>query len=315
MRYFRGPKYLVVLALLIVCAVWYVTGVVSAKPRLVPWVNQPATSALLKSMLPKPLPIPTPKTNAPPCTEAALAVSVGILQWSQNGGVALDLRNSGSTTCLLRGTPRVVATESGERNVVAAAAPMPTFAEVANTAPGAIVVVALSAPLVCVTNPGGSNQNSPVYHRLVITMPGGATRTLRGLTLRFPCGMSVTPFSTPKPAVKYVVLSMSYLVPHIHLPSSVRNGSALIYNVELSNPLGRAVALSPCPAYIEHSSLSTKLEYQLNCTTVREIPAHQSVWYQMKMPVAATAHPGLVTVFWSLILGPAPEARATVKVN
>jgi Protein of unknown function (DUF4232) len=314
MRNFKEPKYLVVLALLIASSVWYVAGVVSTKPRSIPWVNQPATSALVNSLMPKPLPIPKPKTNAPPCT-AALALSVGILQWSQNGGVALVFRNSGSTTCLLRGTPRVVAVESGERNVVAAAAPLPTFAEVANTATGATVTVDVSAPIECATNPGGSNQNSPVYHRLVVTMPGGAIRTLRGLTLYFPCGMSVTPFLTQKPAVKYSVLSMAYLVPHVHLPTSVRNGNTLTYNVELSNPLRRAVALSPCPAYIEHSSLGTKLEYQLNCTTVREIPAHQSVWYQMKMPVAASVHPGLVTVFWSLIVGPTPEARATVRVN
>ncbi|HUZ42508.1 MAG TPA: hypothetical protein VMU68_14085 [Acidimicrobiales bacterium] len=312
MRHFIGPRYLDALAFLIASSVLFVTGVASAKPPLVPWVSKPVTSALLKSLSPKPLPIPTPKTNAPPCAEAKLALSVGVLQWSQNGGVALNFRNASSTTCLERGTPQVVATKSDERNVVAAAAPMPTFAEVANIAPGAADVVDLSAPLVCAANPGGSNQNLQIYHRIVITMPNGATRTLHGLTLNFPCGMSVTPFATPKPAVKYAVLPMTHLVPHIHLASSVSNGGTLVYSIELSNPLGRPVALTLCPAYIEHSSQGTKLEFQLNCMTVREIPAHQSVWYQMKMRDIA---PGPVTVFWSLIAGPAPEARATVRVN
>lgn len=315
MRHARGPTFFIALALVFASSPWNAAAGASATPREVPWVNRPATSGLLTSLSPRPLRAPAAQTNAPPCTAAALRMSVGVLQWSQNGGVALDFRNSGSATCLLRGVPRVVATESGERDVVATTAPLPTFADVANTPPGASVAVEVSAPLVCATNPGGSNQNSPVYHRLLVTMPGGATTALRGLTLRFPCGMSVTPFLTPKPAVRYAVFPMAHLVPHVRLPSSVRPDSTLIYSVELSNPLGRAVALSPCPAYIEHSSLGTKLEYQLNCTTVRVIPAHRSVWYQMKMPFASTAHRGLVAVYWSLTLGPSSQARATLRVN
>jgi hypothetical protein len=288
-----------------------------AKNLVVPWVNNRATPALIGSLLPKPLPAPAPKTDAPPCTSSQLALQpVTGLQWSQNSGVAVRLRNTGSSACLLRGTPKVAASSPGHPNVVATPLGLAaTDGEVANTPAGGLVSADVSVPVACASNPGGSNQGLPTYRRLVITLPGGGTRTISGLNLTFPCGMAVTPFNMPKPSPTYARYWIQYLKPRVALPASVKAGGTLVYEITLTNPLSRPVALTPCPAYIEHSSSDIKLEYRLNCTFVHSIPAHSFSIYQMKMAIPDTTPSGPMTVFWSVIGPGTISSHATVDVR
>jgi len=292
-------------------------GTADAKDLVVPWANKPATPALISSLLPKPLPAPAPKTDAPRCTSSGLELQpVDGLQWSQNSGVVIRLRNTGSSACLLRGAPDVVASASGHPNVVATSLGLAAAqGEVANTPAGGLVSVDVSVPVACASNPGGGDQGYPTYHRLVITLPGGGTRTIGGLNLTFPCGMAVTPFFMPKPALTYAPYWIKHLKPQVALPTSVKAGGILVYEVTLTNPLNRPVALSPCPAYIEHSSTGIKLEYQLNCAFLHTIPAHSVSIYQMKMTIPDATPSGPMTVFWSVIGPGTLSSHATVDVR
>ena len=258
------------------------------------------TPALLMSLQPKPLPTTPPKTGAPHCKSSALQVEPAVgLQWMQNGGVAIRFRNIGTAACILRGTPFVVATSPGHPSVVATN----------------LGLAATEGEIMCATNPGGNEEGLPVYHGLVLTLPGGTERTVSGLNLSLPCGVAVTPFSRPKPSPSYAPYWLASLRPRIVLPSTVKVGSTLVYEVTLRNPLSRPVSLSPCPAYIEHSSSDIKLEYQFNCSSVHAIAAHASVVYQMRMAVPDSTPTGVMTVYWSVIGPNTIESRATVDVR
>jgi hypothetical protein len=304
-------------ALIIAGSLGLSEGTADAKYLVVPWVNDPATPAIINSLLPKPLPTPVPKTDAPPCTSSELVLQpVAGLQWSQDSGVVIRLRNAGSSACLLRGTPGVVASASSHPNVVATSLGLAaTSDEVANTPGGGFVSVDVSVPVACASNPGGGDQGFPTYHRLIITLPGGGARTIGALNLTFPCGMAVTPFFRPKPAVKYAPYWIKYFQPDVSLPPSVKAGGLLDYQVRLTNPLNRPVSLSLCPAYLEHSSTNVKLEYRLNCAFVHTILAHSFSLYQMKMAIPATTPSGPMTVFWGLIGPGTISAHATVDVE
>jgi hypothetical protein len=179
----RTPKGLTAAAAILAASLGLSTGTAYAKNLVNPWINDPATPALIGSLLPKPTPTPAPETDAPPCTSSALALQpVTGLQWSQNDGIAIRLRNTGSTACVLRGTPDVVASSSGHPNVVATSLGLTaTDGDVANTPAGGLVYVDVSAPVACTSNPGGSNQGLRTYHRLVITLPNEGIRTISGL--------------------------------------------------------------------------------------------------------------------------------------
>ncbi len=262
-------------------------GIAATNSSAVPWADKPVTPALLMSLQPKPLPTTPPKTGAPHCKSSALQVEPAVgQQWMQNGGVAIRFRNIGTAACILRGTPFVVATSPGHPSVVATNLGLAaTGGEIADTPVGGIVSVDVSAPIMCAADPGGNEEGLPVYHGLVLTLPGGTERTVSGLNLSLPCGVAVTPFSRPKPSPSYAPYWLASLRPRIVLPSTVKVGSTLVYEVTLRNPLSRPVSLSPCPAYIEHSSSDIKLEYQFNCSSVHAIAAHASVVYQMRMAV------------------------------
>ncbi len=187
--------------------------------------------------------------------------------------------------------------------------------EVANTAPGATVAVNVEVPVACQADPGGGNQGLPQYHTLLISIPGGGNKQIGGLHLTFQCGMSTTPFFTPKPQPVYRPDPLDALVPHVQLPASVKAGDTLIYEVELVNPGNHSVALSPCPVYLEWSGIPTKFEYRLNCRSVHAIPAHGRVRYQMEMAIPGSAALASVQVLWQLFGPSCPIGRGQVQVR
>jgi hypothetical protein len=307
----------VVVATVLIGALVVGSAGAGAKSAVVPWVDKSATSALLLSLEPKPLPVTPPKTDAPPCASSALSLEPAVgLQMMQDDGVAVRFRNTGRAACLVRGRPFVVATAPGHPSVVASKLGLAaTGGEIADTPVGGTVSVDISAPITCTANPGGSEQGLPVYHSLVMTLPGGAERIVTGLNLSIPCGLAVTPFSSPRPAPSYAPYWLASLRPRVDLPISVKAGHTLVYKVTLRNPLNRPVSLSPCPAYIEHASSDIKLEYQFNCSDVRSIPAHGSAVFQMKMAVPESTPIGPMTLYWSVIGPNTLEARAMVDVR
>ncbi|MHB8457588.1 MAG: hypothetical protein ACYDBS_07875 [Acidimicrobiales bacterium] len=279
----------------------------------VPWVNDPASPPSPPGTVPqKPLP-----TGAPPCTASELSVTRGMgSPPTQDNGFFLRVRNIGRSACMLRGRPRVVASEPGKPTVSASAGDLPSFfGEVANTPPGGTVMALVYIPAICQADPTGGNQGLPIYHSVMVSYATGGSKRIGGLHVSFPCGMATTPFYTPRPQPEYLPDPLAVLVPHLRLPSTVMPGTTLIYQVDLENPTSRRVGLSPCPSYLEHSSIPTKFEYRLNCSKVHAIPAHGHVTYEMEMAIPATAQPGEAEVLWSLIGFSTRTGRGQVQVR
>ncbi len=270
----------------------------------------------MESLLVKPLPTKPPLANAPPCAASQLVVaSVDPLQITQDVGFSVALRNTGRTACLLRGRPHVVASKPGKPTVTARPEGMAPDSEIANTDPGKLVSVWIDIPVICAADPGGGNQGLPGYNHLLISFPGGGSKLIAVRSVTMACGMGVTPFFTGKPPPVYPPDPLVHLVSRLRLPAAVKPGTILRYQVELFNPGSRAVPLSPCPGYIEHSYIPTKLEYELNCRSVHAIPAHGEVTYDMEMAIPDSASAGSAEVFWGLLVCCMPQARGVVHVR
>jgi hypothetical protein len=289
----------------------------AANGGVVPWVDRSVSSSLLTSLLPKPLPSTPPQTNAPACLSQSLSlVGFNALGLMQDDGIVIGFRNDGRAACIERATPRVEAMAPGQVTVVATTDPVPSYGEIVNIPPGGSVMMQVHAPVACNADPGGGNQGLPVYSTLAIYIPGGAPKVQDGLHLTFQCGMSNTPFWSGKPPPVYPANPLVDLVPQLQLPTTVKAGSTLDYRVVLSNPENRPVELSPCPVYLEYSSIPrTKLTYRLNCGTVHAIPAHGREVYQMEMALPASASPGQTEVWWTLFGVSTPIAKGQFQVG
>lgn len=277
-----------------------------AAGQAIPWIDEPA--------VPPARPLPRPQVaapvhgHAPACAAKALSVTaLWPVQATQDGGILVELRNTGRVACLLAGTPTVAATAPGGARVLASPEALPSLAQPAYTVPGGSVWLRVDAPLACPRDPSGTEHGLRSYHRLVVSLPEGGELEIGGVGLRFPCGMSTTPFYALRPAPSATPDALADLVPRLTLPRRTPAPGTLRYEVTLSNPGSRAVELSPCPVYVESSSIPTKFLYRLNCSQVRSIPAHGEVTYRMEMTIPATAGLGPVRVRWSLV---GPGARA-----
>ena len=288
----------------------------TSSAHAVPWVGTIATEAQIVAQQPRPLPARVPPTNATPCSAAQLRLDgVFPTQMMQNDGVLIRFRNTGTTACLLRETPQLVAFSPGHPSFVATSEPLPNYGEVANTKPGASVNVEIEAYAACAANPGGSNQGLPVYRSLTISLPGDVYRVVSGLKLTTQCGLRTTPFFTWTPGTSYAPFNLDRLSPRLIMPKSVRPGTLLVYYVVLSNSSKSSVRLSPCPIYIEHSLLPTKLEYQMNCSIVKSIPSKDHIVYQMKMAIPDNAPQGPITIWWSLDGPSTTPAQGRVRIG
>jgi hypothetical protein len=192
---------------------------------------------------------------------------------------------------------------------------MPSYGERSDAAPGGTVFEQVDVPEFCPADPGGGDRGDAVYHSLAVSILGGITKKVGGLSLSFPCGMSATPLFVGKPQPTYPVNPLVGLVPYLRLPATVRAGSTLHFEVDLSNPGGRPVALSPCPVYLEASSVPTKLLYRLDCRTVRSIPVHGQVRYGMEMAIPDAAPLGAAKIFWALFGASTRTAYGQVLVQ
>ena len=278
----------------------------------VPWVDQPVSSTSLT--LPKPLPPAPPRTNAPACLSKNLSVvGFNALGLMQDNGIVIGFRNTSSAACIEKVTPRVEATALGEVTVVATIDPLPSYGEIANIAPGGTVMLQVHDSIECTA---GFEQGLPTYSTVVVYIPGGGSKVISGLHLVFPCGMQNSPFWSNIPTPIYPANPLLALVPSLQLPSTVKAGATLDYEVDLLNQGDRPVPLSPCPDYFEYSSiLGTKFTYRLNCSTLHTIPAHSRLIYQMEMLIPETATPGPKELWWTLLGVLSPIANGRFQVG
>jgi hypothetical protein len=176
------------------------------------------------------------------------------------------------------------------------------------------VLVWVEASDYCPKYPGGAPSSLPVYRRVTVSIPSGGTLSVSGLHLPTACGLYTPAFFTMKPQPTYPYNPLVGLLPRLLLPTSVRAGTTLTYVVALENPTARPIRLSPCPGYLEDSRIPTKFEYRLNCHTVRSIPAHGQVTYQMEMAIPSSAPVGPMRVNWDLFGASTVTGHATVRI-
>ncbi len=294
-------------------------GAVSASSRLVvgkdparlaaliPWIDSPSAVP----PVPAPLPTSTPKTDAPPCSADSLSlIGTAPSQLMGDHGLIVQLRNVGPKACLLSGTPEVVAKGPGLPDMKATERPMLSFGERSDTAPGKTVFLFVEASAAC----GRPGQYPTIYSTLDVSYPMGGELVLKDLKLPEYCGIAVSPFYSLKPSPQYPTPPTQYLIPHLVLPASVKAGTTLTYEVDVSNPLDKAVELSPCPIYMEYSSFRSKFLYRLNCSSVRSILPHGLVRYQMRMPIPANAPVGNASVSW-VFFGPGTVANGQLVIK
>jgi hypothetical protein len=297
----------------------------------VPWIDEPAAEQELAPPDPnRHRPSPGEAAGAPPCTAAALAGELA--RWSRKrqrddfGKVLGDngllgfvrVRNTGRAACRLRGEvparllaggrPLDIATAHG---VVAAAR-----ARAIALGPGEAAELRLdwSSPF-C-----GEARGRQV---LELTLPeaGGRLRAPVRRAAEPPCFARET-----EPARSSVLASGVFEYPRVATPLSsplnrlrarviagrpVAAGQVLTYHVVLSNPTRRAIALRPCPAYLqERFSLATAGRddavndaalYRLNCAPRRSIAAGGRQRYEMRVQVPAQLRSGRrFSVAWGL---------------
>lgn len=274
---------------------------------LVPWVDSPSAVPAV----PSPLPTTIPKTDAPPCTANNLSL-VGTAPSGLTGdhGLIVQLRNIGRKACLLSGTPDVAAKGPGLPDINATDRPMLSFGERSDTAPSKTVFLFVEASAAC-ARPG---QYPTVYSTIDISYPMGGELVLKDVKLPEYCGIAVSPFYSVKPSPQYPSPPTQNLIPSLVLPASVKAGGTLSYEVDVSNPLDKAVVLSPCPIYMEYSSFRASFLYHLNCSSVRSIPPHGVVHYQMEMPIPADAPTGEASIHW-VFFGPGTVANGQLIVK
>jgi hypothetical protein len=256
---------------------------------LVPWVDRPAT----------PPPLPAAPTPAPPAYPACAA---GQLQ-GRDGGVGfatgnaaqrITVTNTGKTDCSVSGLPASVT--AVRANGTSLALPVRTGSmfddqedwpgdlRPGDTAGFAIVGTDNCSPSEYV--------NARDY---VIGMPGGGDLRVAVASGDF-CADGVTPLGVPAPPPPGSALYPG-VAAEANMPAVVTAGDTVTYVVTLTNTTAQAVALDPCPVYTESiyspvNKAGSVHSYYLNCDSVRSIPAHASVRYQMKIRAPDVASQG-----------------------
>jgi hypothetical protein len=281
----------------------------------IPWLDAPPPP-----YSPPVAPAPsTPAADARPCT--ARDVTAALADANGAGGQAViyvRFRNISTSTCVLKGYPRVVASAPGHRSVIAADGSFFEQGSPANMRPGHDTYLGVETRSFCSAYPNGA-PSGPLYHRLAITLPGGGTVVVNDSSYGFDvaCGVSLTRFFVQQAAPAAVHDPLSDLTVALEVPSSVAAGSTLVYVADLSNPTGKPVSLDRCPAYVETGDEGSTLKesYALNCAPVGAIAAHDTVRFEMRLHVTPEVAPGPLMLQWTMSAPFPVSGTATVTVT
>jgi len=232
----------------------------------------------------------------------------------------LVVTNIGKRPCLLRGYPTITAeTPTGTRQTVQARRGGTYFGRLvpADLQPGGRVFLDFG------TSDCGCRceRPSPVrYRNLVFTLPQGGRFSGGGVSIVVDCFLDMTPFGLPErlsqPQAK--PWTPATLRANVRLPATSRAGATLRYVVTLTNPSSRTVLLTPCPAYTEglaNEGWAVQRSFALNCESVRAIPPHGSVAYDMKLDVPVEMSPATAKFGWQLNTPTGPFAGGVVRIS
>jgi hypothetical protein len=268
---------------------------VSPSLAAVPWLDDPISPGELS-------PAPTPRASARPCTAADLAPTATVHDDGAAAGshfTTIAVAHVGTTRCTLAGSARLIATNmaTGKR------ASVPTqpssfhngddLQSPATIDPGELAMIGM------VTGGGCDGGATMTTYTNVTLETLGREYPLAGLTLATACVLQVSdwyfePPSQPQPVPRYAGLTAV-----IEAPATVRAGSTLDFVVTLTNPTDAPIALDPCPVYSTGFFKGGGF-YHLNCA-VRDIPAHGSVRFAMRIQVVDYTPLGPTQLRWEIL--------------
>ena len=230
------------------------------------------------------------------------------------GGIAL--RNAGSAPCSLVGPPQVsFAGAAAARSQIKHLGRSPQPPDVLADPPGSLR--ALAPGKSAGVNLIWSNWCGPPPAGFAIGLGGGTTLVVpvaqapRCDAPQSPSLLSVAPFTPATrhlPASSRLPLRVSIVGPRpVVVKPGVRafrihRGELLHFRVALTNTgkMSFRFAPSSCPVYIEQLDARNAGPYVLNCRPASLIAPHQTVLFEMQIPIPSTTRLGLNNVTWEL---------------
>jgi hypothetical protein len=264
-----------------------------------PWVDRPGTIFVGSALPVAPLP-----TDGPPCQASDLKVS-----FAGSSGAGGELfywyyfENVSRSSCIVRGAPKVVATEPGWPTM--AATGRETVDEFrlrpATIAPGARTQLVLETDLGCASADAVAATQSPApptYPVVTVSIPGGGTIVLPG-DFGVVCGFYASAFGVQPVDPGYTKSPIDGATAMLELPSVVTAGSVLKYVVDLTNPTSSDMVLDPCPTYWQWIGVASKIPVELNCDAVPVLAAHTMRRFAMELAVPTDVPTGPATAYWN----------------
>ena len=282
----------------------------------VPWIDSPGAM-----FLSSPLPVAPLPTRGRACRAADLKASADIGA-PGGGGQTLEtfqLTDVSATPCILKGYPRVVATEPGEPAVVAGHAYGPFFMEgqtSATMSPGSYTTLSLDTERDCDARYAVSNKwPTLIYHTATVTIPGGGSIVLHD-NFDVECGLYTGQFGVAQPQPEYTQSVIRGATAQIELPNAVDAGTTLRYVIDLTNPTANNMVLAPCPSYQQGIGEGGKDPLEFNCSAVQLLAAHHTQRFAMELAVPADFPTGPAYVYWNVAatIDPYIGARGSVDV-
>jgi hypothetical protein len=269
----------------------------------VPWVNRPA-------------PAFTPSRQPSP-TAAYLACRAWQLTGRPGrGGPAagtvyqeVRLTNHSGTPCTLSGGPSAVTGVRADGSLVTLTSvahgdgwnlvgPGP-----ANLRPGRSGWVTLAHADGCPALVTGGRAD---YKTLLIAVHDSQVRVGFPAPLNLICGLLVSDFGAPPAPPPGSTSPLNVLTATVKMPATLTAGTTASYSVTVHNTSGTRVAMSPCPSYTQYLAITggrthtvaVQQRFYLNCAAARQVPAHGSVTFAMR--IAVPAAPGQAKYDWQL---------------
>jgi hypothetical protein len=267
------------------------------------------------------LPVAALPTSGRACRASDLNAS-GDIGGPGGGGHTLEtfeLTDVSATPCILKGYPRVAATEPGKPAVVAAHAYGAFFVNQPTSAtmrPGSYTILSLDTERDCDARYAVANRYSTlIYHTATVTIPGGGIVVLHD-DFDVECGLFTGQFGVDQPQPEYTQSPIQGATAQIELPSAVDAGTTLQYVISVTNPTATDMVLAPCPSYQQDIGEAGTVPLEFNCPAVHLLLAHQTQRFAMELAVPADFPTGPTYVYWNVAATTDPYigARGSVDV-
>ena len=221
-----------------------------------------------------------------------------------------------ATPCILKGFPRVVATEAGKAPVVAVDGAFFVGQEISATmSPGSYTTLSLETERDCDARyASGKNWPTLIYHTATVTIPGGGNVVVHD-NFDVECGLFTGQFGVAQPEPQYTQSPIDGATAAIELPSAVAAGGTLDYVIDLTNPTAHDMVLDPCPSYQQSIGEGGKDPVEFNCPAVHLLPAGQTKRFAMQLAVPADFPSGQAEVYWGVAAFTDPDLSARGSVD